>query len=147
MIRTVVCEKEGCTGNSFYVESKDHNLSILCTECNSSYKHEYNEHGFTLLSNCSSCKSEKFKVFRDAETGKIYAKCVECGNPPEKICTDIDGNQISYNEKILLEVKDVVSRLEQNMMNLEVKFENLESNQSTSEMSLGYIMKFLTERD
>ncbi|MGL4762315.1 MAG: hypothetical protein ACRC6T_05120 [Sarcina sp.] len=147
MIRTVVCEKEGCTGNSFYVENKDHKLSILCTECNSAYEYEYNEQGFILLSNCSSCKSEKFKVFRDTEIGKIYAKCIECGNPPEKICTDIDGNQISYNEKILLEVKDIVSRLEQNMMNLEIKFENLESNQSTSEMSLRYIMKFLTERN
>lgn len=147
MIRTVVCEKEGCTGNSFYIESKDHSLSILCTQCKSSYEHDYTEHSFTLLSNCSSCKSDEFKVFKDTETGKIYAKCVECGNPPEKICTDIDGNQISYNEKILLDIKDVVSRLEQNMMNLEVKFENLESNQATSEMSLSYIMKFLTERD
>ena len=145
MIRTVVCEKEGCTSNSFYLENEYQKLSIICTQCSSSYEHLYNGHGFTLLSNCSSCRMDKFKVFKDVESEVIYAKCIECGNPPERVYLDTDGVQISYNEKLLTEVKNIVSNTEQRIMNLEEKVEALENGQNLSEVSLAYITKFLTD--
>ncbi|MGL5634642.1 MAG: hypothetical protein ACRDDL_06240 [Sarcina sp.] len=147
MIRTVVCEKEGCTGNSFHIDSKNHNVSVLCTNCGSDYEYDYNEDGFTLLSNCSSCNSERFKVFKDTKLEKIYIKCVKCGNPPEKVLVDSDGVQISFNEKLLLDIKQIVLGLDQKVMNLENKVQDLENGQSLSEVSLAYITKFLTDRD
>ena len=30
MIRTVVCEKEGCSGNIFSIESEDGRLKLIC---------------------------------------------------------------------------------------------------------------------
>lgn len=147
MIRTVVCEKEGCNGNSFYLINEFQKLTIGCTECDSTYEYDYNGGGFTLLSNCSSCKTDKFKVFKDSESDVIYAKCIKCGNPPERVCLDSDGVQISYTEKLLIEVKNIVANAEQRIMNLEDKVEALENGQNLSEVSLAYITKFLTDRN
>ncbi len=61
MIRTVVCEKEGCTGNSFFIRSNDNNtLTITCNKCESTYTYEDYHNS----------------------ANKIYSKCVKCGNPP-----------------------------------------------------------------
>lgn len=147
MIRTVVCEKEGCTGNSFQLSNREQELTIQCVTCSGTYSYEYNGRGFTLLSDCSACNSETFKIFKDTESELIYAKCIKCGNPPERVCIDTDGIQISYNEKLLSEVKDIVSGVEQRIMYLEDKVEALENGQVLSETSLAYITKFLTERN
>lgn len=37
MIRTVVCEKEGCSGNIFSIESEDGRLKLICKNCLSEY--------------------------------------------------------------------------------------------------------------
>ena len=37
MIRTVVCEKEGCSGNIFSIESEDGRLKLICKNCSSEY--------------------------------------------------------------------------------------------------------------
>lgn len=145
MIRTVVCEKEGCTGNSFYIKNREHLLSVTCTHCESIYNFDFNQHSFTLLSNCSSCGDEIFKVFKDTESDDIYAKCLKCGNPPEKVFIDTDGVQISYSEKVLNEVKDVVFKIDQRIRSIENKVEALENGQNLAEESLAYITKFLTE--
>ncbi|WP_066875315.1 hypothetical protein [Clostridium mediterraneense] len=146
MIRTVVCKKEGCTGNSFRVSSKENKLTITCTECNSDYSFDFRHHSFTLLSNCSVCKSDVFKVFKDIDTDEIYAKCLECGNPPERVYIDDDGIQISYTDRLLNEVKEIVYMIDKRMMNLETKVEDLENGQNLSEESLAYITKFLTDQ-
>lgn len=147
MIRTVVCEKEGCTGNSFYIRSNDNNtLTITCNKCESTYDYELSSNDdLTLLSNCSSCNSENFKIFKDVETNKIYAKCVNCGNPPERVYVDVNGNQVSYNEKLLNDVKEVVLKIDQRICNLEKKIGGLENGQVLLEESLAYATKFLTE--
>lgn len=147
MIRTVVCQKEGCTGNSFHINNNEQELSIKCSTCGGTYSYEYNGRGFTLLSNCSTCSCETFKVFKDTDSELMYAKCVKCGNPPERVCLDTDGVQISYNEKLLADVKEIVSNVEQRIMNLEDKVEDLENGQNLSETSLAYITRFLTDRD
>lgn len=147
LIRTVVCEKEGCTGNSFFIRSNDNNtLTITCNKCESTYIYEdYHNSDLTLLSNCSKCNNEQFKIFKDIETNKIYAKCVKCGNPPEKIYLDINGNQISYSEKLLNDIKENVLRIDQRICNLEGKIEGLENGQVLLEESLAYTAKFLTD--
>lgn len=84
MIRTVVCEKEGCSGNTFFIETKENNLSLTCTNCKCKYEFDISYYDFIILSNCSKCNNDTFKVFRDTEKEGIYAKCVECGSTPEK---------------------------------------------------------------
>lgn len=147
MIRTVVCEKEGCNGNSFNIKNINQELLIKCTECEKKINYEYNGKGFTLLSNCSSCNSEIFKIFKDTESELIYAKCIKCGNPPEKVCIDADGIQVSYSEKLLLDIKELTRNIDQRIINLEDKVDALENGQILSETSLAYITKFLTERN
>ena len=40
MIRTIVCQRDGCYGNAFYINSHDGELSVVFKECNSEYKYE-----------------------------------------------------------------------------------------------------------
>ena len=82
MIRTVVCEKEGCSGNTFFIETQGNNLVLTCEHCKSKYEFDISYYDFIILSNCSKCNNDTFKVFRDTEKEGIYAKCVECGSTP-----------------------------------------------------------------
>ena len=59
-----------------------------------------------MLSICSKCNNDGFKIYRDTESNNVYLKCSKCGSPPEKIYIDVDGNQISYETKVLNDVKD-----------------------------------------
>ena len=42
----------------------------------------------------------------------IYAKCVECGSTPEKVYIDSDGIQVSYESKLLNDIKDAFKLLD-----------------------------------
>ena len=72
MIRTVVCEKEGCSGNTFLIETQGNNLVLTCEHCKSKYEFDISYYDFIILSNCSKKLSvtpslpiwvEGFKVF------------------------------------------------------------------------------------
>lgn len=145
MIRTIVCQREGCNGNTFYIDSNEGVMKVICKECGSEYKYEVDNNSFLSLANCSSCNNDTFKIFKDTESEKIYAKCTLCGNPPENIFIDADGNQISYEGKILNDVKEIVYRLDQRMNSLEIDIENLGSSQVLIEQSIAYINQFLSE--
>ena len=54
-----------------------------------------------MLSICSKCNNDGFKIYRDTESNNVYLKCSKCGSPPEKIYIDVDGNQISYETKVI----------------------------------------------
>ena len=75
----------------------------------------------------------------------IYAKCIVCGNLPENIFIDADGNQVSYESKILNDIKDMVYRVEQRISDLEREAESLGSGQVLIEQSIAYINQFLSE--
>ena len=78
MIRTVVCEKEGCSGNTFFIETQGNNLVLTCEHCKSKYEFDISYYDFIILSNCSKCNNDTFKVFRDTEKEGIYADaCVD----------------------------------------------------------------------
>lgn len=145
MIRTVVCEKEGCNSNSFYIRSEDNKLNLICTQCESKYDFDVSYYEFTMLSNCCSCNNDTFKVFKDTEKEGVYAKCTKCGNPPDNIYIDSDGNQVSYENKILNDIKEIIYRVDQRVFNLERKIEGLESGNELLEESLAYVTKFLSK--
>ena len=145
MVRTLVCEKKGCNGNSFYIESKDSKMILTCKECKSVYEVDNNSGDCKILSNCSNCNGEFFKVFKDTESGKIYAKCIECGNPPEQFYLDLEGNQLSYEGKLLMDIRDRMIHLEQKVWGLEEKLEALENGQELIEQSLAYINKYVSQ--
>lgn len=73
MIRTIVCQREGCNGNAFYINSHDGEMSVVCKECNSEYKYETENNSLLMLSTCSNCNNDTFKVFKDTESNNIYA--------------------------------------------------------------------------
>lgn len=145
MIRTIVCQREGCNGNAFYINNQDGEIQLVCKECNSEYNYNSENNSILVLSNCSNCNNDTFKVFKDTESDAIYAKCIICGNPPENIYVDADGNQISYETKVLNDVKDIVYRVEQRINTLERDIENLGSGQVLIEQSVAYINQFLSE--
>ncbi len=120
-------------------------MSVVCKECNSEYKYETENNSLLMLSTCSNCNNDTFKVFKDTESNNIYAKCIVCGNPPENIFIDADGNQVSYESKILNDIKDMVYRVEQRISNLEREVESLGSGQVLIEQSMAYINQFLSE--
>lgn len=145
MIRTVVCQKEGCSGNRFYIESVDNKLKITCIECNSSYILE-ESHDYTFISSCTSCRNDTFKLFRDMDENKIFIKCSECGAPPERVYLDLDGEQVSYEAKLLQEIKFAINQMEQRVCNLELKAESVNQGQNIIEESLAYINKYIVEK-
>lgn len=145
MIRTIVCEKEGCTGNSFYIKNLDNTLDLSCTKCSEIYTTQISNQSFIMVSNCCNCNNDIFKVFKGTDTGEIFAKCIECGNPPDKIYIDVDGNQVSYDTKILNDVKEIIYRVDQRLCNLERKLEGLEGGQELLEQSLAYVTRFLSD--
>ena len=145
MIRTLVCEKEGCSGNSFYLENKDDRLFLTCKECGSVYNMDVSYYEFVILPQCSHCVNDSFKVFKDIEKEGLYLKCVECGSPPEIVYLDEDGVQISYEIKLLNNIKDKVVSLEEKISFLEKKLDELEGGQELIEESLAYVSKFLSD--
>ena len=147
MIRTVVCEKEGCSGNIFSIESEDGRLKLICKNCSSEYYLDTNYYDFIMLSICSKCNNDGFKIYRDTENNNVYLKCSKCGSPPEKIYIDIDGNQVSYETKVLNDVKDLLYKIEQRIYGMEVKIQDLQGSQNILEVSLAYINKYLVEKN
>ena len=145
MIRTVVCQREGCCGNKFYIETIDNNLQLTCKECENKYLFDISYYDFIMISSCSKCSNDTFKVFRDEEKEGVYAKCTECGNPPEKIYIDSDGIQVSYEIKLLHDIKELMYQVDQRVCNLELKVGDLERGQDVLEQSLAYINRYIIE--
>ena len=65
----------------------------------------------------------------------------------EKIYIDVDGNQISYETKVLNDVKDLLYKIEQRIYGMEVKIQDLQGSQNILEESLAYINKYLVEKN
>lgn len=145
MIRTIVCEKEGCNGNAFYINNQDGEMKLTCRECSSKYSYHLENDSVLILSNCSSCNNDTFKVFKDTESDSIYAKCIVCGNSPESVYVDADGSQISYESKVLNDIREIVYRVEQRINTLERDIDNLGSGQVLIEQSVAYINQFLSD--
>lgn len=147
MIRTVVCEKDGCSGNRFYLESEEDNLKLVCAQCESRYNIDVSNNDYIMMPNCSSCNNDTFKVYKDIEKNNIYVKCSKCGAVPEKIYVDLDGVQVSYEAKLLSDIKQIMNLVEQRIYNLEVNVKDLERSQNVLEQSLAYINRYLVEKD
>lgn len=147
MIRTVVCKKDGCNGNKFYIVTEDNKLKLTCKDCGSVYYYDVSELDFTTLSNCEKCNNDTFKVFVDLENNKIYEKCTECGCPPEKVFIDADGVQVSYQVRLLHDIRNLLNGIEQKIRVLDTKVEDMEKGQELVEESLAYINRYMTEKN
>ena len=64
MIRTIVCQRDGCNGNAFYINSHDGEMSVVCKECNSEYKYETENNSLLMLSTCSNCNNDTFRYLK-----------------------------------------------------------------------------------
>ena len=58
-----------------------------------------------------------------------------------------DGIQVSYEAKLLNDIKGLMSLVEQRIYNLEVNVKDLERGQNLLEQSLAYINKYIVEKD
>ena len=146
MVRTVVCQKEGCCGNTFYIEMVDNKLQAICKDCGSKYLFDIGQYDFIMISSCSICSNDTFKLFKDIEKANIYAKCTKCGGPPEKVYLDSDGIQVSYETKLLQDIKELMYRVDQRICNLDIKVEDMERGQNILEESLAYINKYIVDK-
>lgn len=145
MIRTVVCKKDGCSGNEFNIITEDNKLKLACKDCGSIYYYDVSYYDFAMLSACSKCNNDTFKVFTDAEKEGIYAKCTKCGAPPEKVFIDDEGIQVTYEAKLLHDIKQLMQQIDQRVCNLEMKVDGLEKGQELLEESLAYINRYMAE--
>lgn len=147
MIRTFVCEKEGCSGNIFNIESNEEEGKLSCCQCKAKYDIEVTIEDHIILPNCSTCANDIFKVYKDTEKKGMYIKCIKCGSVPEKVYVDSDGIQVSYEAKLLNDIKGLMNLVEQRIYNLEVNIKDLERGQNLLEQSLAYINKYIVEKD
>ena len=146
MITTFVCEKEGCSGNKFYIETIDDKIQVTCIECNKKYLFRSNLSDCAVVSSCTGCNNDTFKLYKDDKNEIVYAKCIKCGEVPEKIYIDSDGTQISYNEKLLNDIKILMNMLEQRICNLDQKIQGVERGQCLLEESIAYINKYIIKK-
>lgn len=145
MITTIVCRKDGCSGNEFYIASEENKLKLTCKECGSIYYYDITNYEFIILSNCSKCNNDTFKVFKDPDRDDIYAKCTKCGSPPDRVFIDDDGIQVTYEGKLLNDIKHIMHQFDQRVCSLENKIDGLEKGQELLEESLAYINKYMSE--
>ena len=154
MIRTVVCEKEGCSGNTFFIETQGNNLVLTCEHCKSKYEFDISYYDFIILSNCSKCNNDTFKVFRDTEKEGIYADA--CADVLKEVIPTIDnleralavdGSVEDLKKGIEMTIKELMYQLEQRICNVEVKLQDLEGSQGILEESLAYINRYLVEKN
>lgn len=145
MIRTVVCKKDGCSGNEFNIITEDNRLKLACKDCGSIYYYDVSYYDFAMLSACSKCNNDTFKVFTDVEKEGIYAKCTKCGAPPEKVFIDDEGIQVTYEAKLLHDIKQLMQQIDQRVCNLEMKVDGLEKGQELLEESLAYINRYMAK--
>ena len=92
-------------------------------------------------------KKRIIDFFRDMEKGNVYAKCTKCGSPPEKIYIDSDGVQVSYETRLLHDIREIMKQVDQKVLNLELKIEMMEHGQEILEESLAYINKYIIQKD
>ena len=131
MMRTVVCKKDGCSGNEFYISMEEEKVKAKCKECGSIYLFDLGIDDFN-------------KLFKDPQKDRLYVKCIECGAPPERVFIDDEGMQVTYQEKLLHDIKHLMQQIDQRVCNLEIKVEGLEKGQELLEESLAYINKYMT---
>ena len=93
----------------------------------------------------SKKNNDVFKVFHDLDKGMVYAKCTKCGYPPEKVYIDAEGVQVSYDAKLLQDIRQLMNQIDQRVCNLEMKIEGLEKGQELLEESLAYINKYMSQ--
>lgn len=146
MIRTFVCEKEGCNGNKFYIRNEGDNLYVKCKECGEEYCFDTSYYDFTMMSTCSRCGNEVFKIFKDTEKEGIYVKCSKCGNPPEKFYQDNKGNQITYEEKKLLDLQEFIYKIDEKIDRIEAQLNKVDEEQRFIEESMAYLNKFIASK-
>jgi hypothetical protein len=127
IMRTIVCKKDGCSGNEFYIVTEDGKLKLTCKDC------------------CEVCNNDTFKVFNNLEQQGIYAKCTKCGAPPDKIYVDDEGIQVTYETKLLQDIKQLMNQIDQRICNLDLKIDGLEKGQELLEESLAYINRYMSE--
>lgn len=147
MIRTVVCTKDGCSGNRFNLESEEDSLNLVCSQCKSRYNIDVSKNEYMIMPNCCNCNNDTFKVYKDIEKDNMYIECIKCGDAPDKVYVDLDGVQVSYEAKLLNDIKQIMNLVEQRIYNLEVNVKDLESSQNILEQSLAYINRYLVEKN
>lgn len=119
---TEVCEKEGCSGNRFYVRTEEHQVLIKCTECGEEYEIG-NEIDYEIGPKCGSCDSEIFKVSWDKEAERFYFNCIQCREKPQltypnEECIQVDDNEMETEEDeinaedVYYKVRELESRLD-----------------------------------
>ena len=145
MVQTVVCKKDGCSGNEFHIVTEDNQLKLTCRDCGSTYYYDVSYYEFVMLSSCKKCNNDTFKVFNNLEKQGIYAKCTKCGYPPEKIFIDDEGIQVTYEAKLMQDMKQIMYKIDQRICNLEMKVDGLEKGQELLEESLAYINRYMSE--
>ena len=145
MVQTVVCKKDGCSGNEFYITTEDNELKLTCKDCESTYYYDVSYYEFVMLSSCKKCNNDTFKIFNNLEKQGIYAKCTKCGYPPEKVFIDDEGIQVTYEAKLMQDIKQLMYKIDQRICNLEMKVDGLEKGQELLEESLAYINRYMSE--
>ncbi|MBC2581032.1 hypothetical protein [Clostridium sp. DJ247] len=79
MINTMVCKKEGCSGNTFKVSVQRLKLILICAECKDFEKYN-KEMNLNIPTICSKCTGEVFKIGKNIETKEMVFQCMCCGH-------------------------------------------------------------------
>ena len=97
-----------CGNVEFNINSSFENYELICNNCQNQISKISLERYVQLEANCYNCGSKSFKVkVKKLGDRELWtAVCTACGNTPRKYCSDEDGNEITYDEREKLILKN-----------------------------------------
>ena len=108
---TKVCTR--CDNNRFIVRPQGAKFEIVCSKCRDISDVVQLENKM-IVPKCGKCGSEIYRVQKENRDDNIkhYSfTCTQCEEPAEFILIDDDGNQITKEQKELLDIKKLIGGL------------------------------------
>lgn len=118
MYITRVCDK--CDSNTFKVVQNGPEFSLLCSKCGTS-KRTIRFDGRMIEHSCKSCGNNTYKLKEESAPGNINMDitCAECGSAAEYNYIDDEGNDITFPQRNLLDIKKLVALIFQKAEDIE----------------------------
>lgn len=124
MYITRVCNK--CDNNKFLLKPDGTEFKVECSECHD-IRDILSFEGQMAVPVCKNCNNSLFKFRREEskDNMSIDFTCTECGEPISYIYIDDSGKEITYEERVILDSRKLIHRINEKVENLETLFSEL----------------------
>lgn len=126
MYRTRICSE--CDNNKFSIITEGASFKLQCSECNS-IRETFELDGKMIVPVCKKCGGKLFK-FREKEKEnsiEIDFICSECGEKASYIYIDDEGNEVTLEERTLLDMKKFLQSINDRLYSIDYSVSGLKN--------------------